>query len=30
MKLKYILKIIGEILLAVSAGLGGSYLNGVL
>lgn len=30
MKLRYILRIIGEILLAVSAGFGGSYLNGVL
>lgn len=30
MKLKYILRLIGEICIAISAGFGGSYLNGVL
>lgn len=29
MKLKKVLRIIGEILIALSAGFGGSYLNGI-
>lgn len=30
MKWKYILKLIGEILLAISAGFGGSAINGAM